>query len=888
MAERKESLMDKKVSELTADQFRSLMKPIGLPGLPYPMAKLSKTADGSMEHDVGVIESAQNPLIMYSEQSMERINGMLFRQMPIPGMMFMLRDLLKKIEPESKNRIMTVFGDAAFGKSHLFKLVGNLVHPEGPIAVDCGGMNMRELFFRTVIDYGAGVKEQFEQRVSKGQVSETSLKALEEQFPGAVVQKDDKTFIDWHQIGQPRKKGAGVKEDEDRGDAMRRAAQVMKDIYEKEGIDVQSNAFGIKMVPGEVFESIESGRPLFLDEFNKSKAGTLDTFQTFLQFANGEIDEVTLYNPMGSTDDDSPKSITITRDMLKPGWHMGIAGNDKSDGSTTQELSVSMMTRLNPLRIGEPSERDWRHRISQVWTGMPLVTLYNLFEGTAKAKPAEFANFLIEMRKLGLSAQEVKAIPPHEIYFLQNFQETVTAVNQVSNYYADRLKLADPESPMLNQKAYENLADEIAADGDKIFVSFRKVIADFNRAVEGMAEVRDAKAATLSLNLSEVFKSVDLSSVGKTMPGWHRFGANMVQAIQEDIVNDTIGMPRTRAALLTLCENNGIFAPEFKEGKESKSVKPLPELLKYDGLKDLGGTDELMELRGVLMACLKSQYKNLKQSDDNVIPLENLGRALQELKGQKEESPQAYIVPNDDLNNVNGTPLLSGRALPIYDLEDPENSDEYTLVDFRAALAGLAVPEYADENRKRIWPVSLHEFVTERPTEPADIEAFNTLEGKSEVGFNITVLAAADSKKNPAYLFLIEDRVQLGDTMRQKLMVVGPEDISPQLQSELTKNGVSYVVKSDKGTEQKINDFLAEGARIRGEEGKLAGDTEKVIEGLIKAFSAVCELSDTEQNETNPSQMIVGKGTTLGHVIHNTTSTPSVYTSIVKPKMAGG
>jgi len=245
MAEQKQTtLMDKKILELTSDELGSLMKPIGLPGLPYPMAKLSKTAQGSMEHDVGVVESANNPLIMYSEQSMERINGMLFRQMPIPGMMFMLRDLLKKIEPESKNRIMTVFGDAAFGKSHLFKLVGGLVHPKGPVAVDCGGMNMRELFFRTVIDYGQGVKEQFEHRTQKGQVSQASLDTLSESFPGSVVQKDGKTFIDWDQVGKPRMKDEDGKQvaAEDRGAAMRRAAQLMKDIYDKEGIDVQSNA----------------------------------------------------------------------------------------------------------------------------------------------------------------------------------------------------------------------------------------------------------------------------------------------------------------------------------------------------------------------------------------------------------------------------------------------------------------------------------------------------------------------------------------------------------------------------------------------------------------------------------------------------------------------
>jgi hypothetical protein len=879
---------NKKISEMTSEEIREKMKPVGLPGLPYPMAMLKKSDKGVMTHDVGVIESAQNPLLLYTDQSIERVNGMLFRQMPIPGMMFMLRDLLTKIAPDSKNRIMTVFGDAAFGKSHMFKLVGNMVHPQGPISVDCGGMNMREIFFRTVIDYGQGVKEQFEKRVTDGKVSQVSLDNMNSEFPGAVVEKDGKRFIDWEAIGKPRQKDDGtgkMTNDEDRGAAQERGAKLLKSVYEKEGIDVQSNAFGIKTVPGEWFESIWTGRPLFLDEFNKSKKGTLDSFQTALQFANGEIDEVTIYNPMAQAGDgDSPKSITVRREDLRMGWHVGVAGNDAADGDTTQELSVSMMTRLNPMRIGDPEKRDWSHRISQIWTGLPLTTLYTIFDKKIKADPVGFSEFLVELRQLGLTAAERKAIPPHELYFLRNYQETVKAIGQVSTYYDDRLQLSDPTSEKYNQKEYKDLSDEVSANGKNIFVSFRKPIADFNKAIQSTPEVRPAAESALSFNLGEVFRTMDLSAIGKVAPGWHKFGANMVRAIQEDIANDTIGMPLTNAALITLCETNGIFPPNLKEAKPSKDSTPLPELLKYDPLKDLGGTEELSEIRGILMACLKNQHPALKKEDDYVIPLDVLGRAMKEMK-EKTAPAKSFIVPNEDLATVTKDPILMGQALPNYLLEDPMKNKEFNLVDFRTALAALAVPEYSKDNRSHIWPVELDDFLPDEvkkevAQDKTQAEAMNTLKGKSAIGFDLIVVSALNSKKEQIFMYVIEDKLQ------EKVMVVGPEAISKALESQLSKNGLQYVVKGDEGSVTTVNEFLADGAKHRGHVGKLVqGNTQSVIEGLIKAFSALCELADVEAGAT-PDQMTVNKGSTLGLVIHRSKSRPVVFTSIVTPKVA--
>ena len=81
------------------------------------------------------------------------------------------------------------------------------------------------------------------------------------------------------------------------------------------------------------------------------------------------------------------------------------------------------------------------------------------------------------------------------------------------------------------------------------------------------------------------------------------------------------------------------------------------------------------------------------------------------------------------------------------------------------------------------------------------------------------------------------------------------------------------------------DDFLADGAKVRGEKGQLvSGNTQQVIESLIKAFSALCEIADVTQSDNDPNQMTVDKGCTLGQIIHRAESRPTVYTNIFKPR----
>jgi hypothetical protein len=302
------SVMDKKSIELTEADKQALAKPVGIEGLAYPMIMYKTGPDGEVEQKLGVIDTLAESMTLYTERPVEEVQGKLFREMPIPSMLLMLRDLMDKQAPDSESKLFSVFGDPAFGKSFLFKSFASLVHPKGAISVDCGGMNMREIFFRTVIDYGAGVQEVLNNRLAEGKVPQTALDYMKTALGDAVSEVDGKLSVDWDKIGavpkaaleavdtvdipddapEEKRKELALSNDkamqEVKDQYLNSAIQSLNKVYELAGINAQNNSFGIKTVPGEFFQAYWEGRPLFLDEFNKSKRGTLDAMQTVLQF----------------------------------------------------------------------------------------------------------------------------------------------------------------------------------------------------------------------------------------------------------------------------------------------------------------------------------------------------------------------------------------------------------------------------------------------------------------------------------------------------------------------------------------------------------------------------------------------------------------------------
>lgn len=856
-----------KVSELTGADLAKMTRAVGLPGLPYPMADIGKKGN-QLEYTVGAIQSGTDPLRIYSPHlSIEQVNRELYVNMPTPSMMTILRDLIEITKPESKSHLMTIFGDPSSGKSFMFKQVGKLVHPEGALMVDCGGMNVRELFWRTIIDYGQGVKEQLNDRAAKGTINPKTIEALRAEFPAAVVEKNGAVAIDWSAIGEP-------KENEAREAAVNRAQALLSHIYGVyEGLNVQSNAFGIKTVPGIIIESFRSGRPIVLDEFTKCKIGSDDAMQTFLEFVRGDKSEWVSLNPMATTAADEEKMVTLTSDDTRANWFIGISGNEAKDGHTTHELSESMMSRLNPRYVGQMTEMDWQHRISQMLVGFPLSTFQSLFEDAAKSNPAGFAKLMEGLSTLGLTAAELKMRPAHHAYFLQNFPETVAAVKSLANVYYTRQAMTDTESPLFKTKKWDNCADEIQLGGGaaKLRVTSRRFMDDLDTALRQRAPVAAKGALSLEFDLSKVFNTFDAAALASATPAWYGLGSALSNVLIEGIVNDTLTMPNTRSALITVCEENGIRKADLKEAAASKEQKNLATLLHYDPLKDkgLGDTGQLKAVAGVLIAAIKGMYPDVRIGADQ-LPLENIGQALQQVQQEIEASRMGIIVPNSDLDELVGRPVAAAYSIPVYMEDDIPQilSGEGQLVQLSSALAALAMPGHQQQNMSRMWLLDLEDRVElGADPRPETIEASKILAGRSTLGLDLCAVKVANAANNESYLLLLRD------TKRNAALVMGDETLSPELKSALGNNNVSYIQLGETGNMALIDGFIQETFVNRG-----LTDSQASVQ-VINLMTALWALYGIGGGH-------VDTGGTFSNLLRqlSASNSPSVYSQVMAPK----
>src|SRR4051812_20711776 len=142
-----------------------------------------------------------------------------------------------------------------------------------------------------------------------------------------------------------------------------------------------------------------------------------------------------------------------------------------------------------------------------------------------------------------------------------------------------------------------------------------------------------------------------------------------------------------------------------------------------------------------------------------------------------------FLLPLRLSHNFNTAgKLVEVQALPNYLRDTVEPKD---LADFRFVLAGLAQPG----NRDAIFPADIEQYLAAATSEH-ERRALDIVEGRSAMGFNLTILAAKSALDKPVFLYVVEDK------LRQKMAVAGPEKIPAGFRKQLEKDGVSYAVRN--------------------------------------------------------------------------------------------
>lgn len=900
----KAELLDKPVKNLTRQEVEALYMPIGTPEMPYPMSYLVENETTGYEVKVGMISSASGDYMRIpTALPQDFVYGRLLREAPTPQMMFLLREILSRLSPKSDNSLIAVFGDPESGKTHALNLVAELVHPKGAMKIDCGGLNMRELIWRTVIDYGQGVQEALEKKAAAGKLNQSTIDALQTGFPGSItVMTDGKVTINWQEIGKTRAltdkeiaeyNSKGMRQLD--GDILRhetpemavaRARRLLEDIYTIENISFQKNAFGLKTVPGMLFESFESGQPFIGDEVNKSQRGTLDMYHGLLEVFNGNDPGrvIRFYNPMPTTGSDTPEYIEFDMRKKKPGWFCAFAGNDPKDGNTTHLMSDSFVTRLNLIRIGEASEYDWQHRLSQFYTGLPLTTLYDLYKTTAEHAPEEFAEYLLDKRTAGLTAAEVNAIPPNQINFLLDFPNTVLAIQALAKGYYEQKQLSNPASGLSSREEYANCSEELALNAKNIHVGFRAAQHEAKKALESIPAAVAGGALPLPKKVKDAIAEQNKTGLGKRRtPGWHTMGANLIEIRKMAIANACVGMPNTCNALVNLWKLCGVFPNVLQQGQASAEAKDLSQLLRYNPLKDIGvdNLEEVSATRDALTTGLRAFNPGIDAEDEDLIPMRNLALLMQEFN-QKSRPPKSILLPNTDITTATVAPLVEGLAMPTYAGVQPEG---YKLVDFREALMAIASPALAAGNAQSIAH-DKEQLAADFEKSGLDVNSFyyQLVSGEHKLGVEMGILVAENPEtQKECYLYTVRDKV------RDKCLVVGPADIPSALQSVVANTNVEYISQQDPGCRKAVGIFFDKAIRDRALKNAMIGiDPDMVNDELRVTFTTISRVPEeflTEQVDPENADVkvkAIKPNVSFGDLLEKTTQAPYVALRLLK------
>lgn len=837
------SLIDKKISELTSQDLKDLHKTIGTPNMPYLTSRPILDSEGKTTRmELKALADGERPISIFSDQTQDYVRGLLIRNMSVPSLLHAQEESLLNRRPDSKNRIALILGDPGSGKSELAKTIARARDPRGPLVIDCGGRYMSDLLWEQVIDYGQTFKAALAERIKGGTLSETSIKIFDESLPDVLVRDESGkiTDIDWDKIGEVKQKGQNEKGEpqyQSTAEASERGLQLVKMIAELEGIPAEAtNSVGIKKQRGAIMRAFEDGRELILDEYTKSVQGSDDSLQTVLQFFNGEIDECTVENNMKLSGHPESDDFTFRREDMKIGCYITATGNEDSDGFSTHALSGSANSRFTIFKVKNPTLLDWKHRISQILTGLPLSTMEMLLTDDAQADPEAFGDTMVQLRQLGLSEKDKAKIPPEQLTRLKNWENTLAAVDIIADFYMFFKQIVNPDSDLNNGSAantadYELVKDDLFLIADAISASFRDECAiDFRKFIQDNIAASKIKPAAVGFQGTGLHMNLNAAANENIAPTLNTvedisasYGERLVEQFKTRIATIAAGdkLEALNAALTKKAMQCGILPPAAapavkEEAKPAKAAKAaaegtaevqaapqhtLDKLLNQPLIANLGSTRNAASFRQVLINHMKATDAGMAtRSDDEIVPMEEATAAYEQLEQWSSETAGAdprtarVVLLGSDLSNV----FSQASAVDGVGGKDaPAPADLISSADF---LESLKIPALAEVNMKAVWRTTISTEGTVTPSE-VTTPLVEIAEGTHESGLGLTtvMMRGADDTAVPVHIMVDNER-------GQKLIVTDKADAVTK--KALDREGYTVVSYGEADAEARVADFI--------------------------------------------------------------------------------
>lgn len=834
--------LKKPISELTPEDLKELVKPLGTKGRPYPMRDMVMEQDASGEktlvNRLSVIEDNRKPLKVYSDRSYTEVVGMAMREMPTPGMLPIFFDAIQRRDPANKRRIQFMKGAAGAGKTYMAEFVARMRDDRGAIKVDCSNMNLGELLFETVIDFGGDqdFPKELNKRLENGSVNEFCMNLLKEGLGKAFIdQGDGRATIDWDKIGKQniklKDKGKdGEPEFLEREKAVQKAIESINKVNDVLKIDLSGNALGMATQKGPLIIAYEEGREIILDEFNRAKKGTTGVLHGVLQFIIGETDTCTATNTLKEKGDEANQSYVFDRNDMKGGFFVSLTGNTESDGTDVEELPQSLNSRIVPQHIPIATEEDWQHRICQILTGIPVSTLYHSKQEQWDQDPDGFRKMLTQWRSMG----ESKDVPEQHRRLLQRWEKVVKASEKLAKFYYGWSQIVDPNSMLHQAGSLAELLDEVDETYNaEVTVDFRKIIAHINEALEIRPQVVKSEESG-GYDVADWDLPPELEDQDFEEDPLASFGTRLSRVIIKQIVSDTqergkMGLYRD---LMNHAKDCGLIDPGFHEALRSEA-ESIAALLDDNPFESQVWDVRVELVRDIVCDYLRAKYPEIEVEDnEQILTTSTIDRVLKEITDagadveqapeldgdtpegevsaeQEVSSPLIYL--NGDADTLSGRPLLAAQLSDV--AATPEDQDVMwpateQLVDVQDFLPTLAAPEIRAVNLKAAWNKALsNSGVVLSGQDSIMDESLGVAENTSDNGIAATTLVmkrvAESGQVEECPMHLIWNQ------KKDALVIIADGQISSALSYAFSNSRVCYVNRESATAEQDLNTALA-------------------------------------------------------------------------------
>lgn len=836
-----EALLNKKIKDLTVDDFAQLEKPLGTSSRPFPMwgpQRVEHNGRSDIETVLSFIASDASPLMVFSERPYEEVVALAYCDMPVPSMLPIFKDgLERRSDPlirqkdivegrqpqnENFNRTQMMIGDPGHGKSFLGAMQGRLRSKSSVEIYDCGGKNMNDLLFEMVLDFGAGdaLPKAIDKRLKAGALEDISIGLLKGLPKGVVSEDKDGNIqsIDWAAL-----KTAG-------NEQVEQAFNTLKKVSTVEGLDnAGGNALGMNSQFGALIRAFQENREIVLDEYNKSREGSDNALQTVIQFMIGELRECTVDNPLKNKDNTSgPSSFTFKREDMGAGFFVTFTGNKTEDGTTTRSLNKSVYDRLKPDTLPDPDVIDWQHRICQMMVGLPVSTLYTTFQEEADKDPDAFGEWLMWLRK---TKAEVEGTPVPELQetLLTNWQNVVQASEKLAQFYDRWAGMTDAEKIITNGNA--DLIEEVDEEyTKKEGMSFRRIKQHLEEAIPIRSRMEPVDSP-VKLDMKSWSKPPQLAERVEENPSLH-FGSRLVEFIERMTYekSGSVGKNRLYTKLQKAMEEYGLRDISLQEGARSQQ-KSVEEALNISAFADKDINKQANMARKIFCDFVRQMDPEIKAADDEIVTPKKFVDALKYVQAKETAPTNELFVANRDPESLYaGQPLAEAiiKDAAIYALENKDIDFSIdALVHHDDLIASFALPTVGAKNLSAIWDQNIRPLTSRDTQPPANDddaapgaagatndapdhdEALRIAENRSKHGIATTslqVLYEDAEGERPVSVHIVRNE------QRNKTLIVS-EKAPSKLLAAFREAGVTHVDRNDPLAKTKVEAALTDMTR---------------------------------------------------------------------------